>query len=196
MTHQALKFVPYSQYNYISRIVCYVMTAVFHERFMHWAEKNQESIDLLGVQYYARPLIGGWIPGSICQEDETMVESMQFRFDPKGILPVLTEVSQRLPNVPLIVTETGTAGSADKKTYFENSLLAVRDAQDTGINVIGYMPWTLYGNFEWAHGFSREHDFGVIERNPSTGERTQRDAYQVISDVFHRTANQRAQFVA
>ncbi len=200
LTHQALEFIPNSRWNILARIICFLMTDVFHESFMRWAEKNENTLDCLGVQYYTRPLIGGFPLRSMAKVDEEMVESMNFRYDPIGIFYVLQNISRRLQSVPLMVTETGTAGRSDvypikdiistmttdrKKTkYYHDSIYAVRKAQEEKCKITGYLIWTLVGNFEWAHGFSREHDFGVIARDRYTGEVRITEAFLQISKVF------------
>ncbi|MCH9631091.1 MAG: 6-phospho-beta-galactosidase [Chlamydiia bacterium] len=206
MTHQALRFIPSSRWNYIARITSFVFTYAFHESFMQWAEKNTNSLDFLGVQYYTAPLLGGYIPDSTCRENEEMVESMRFRFHPQGILPILEEMDARLGNdLPLIITEAGTAGKnivnasnddereALKKMdgrrakYIADFSQAVREAQDKGINVKGCLLWTLFGNFEWPHGFSKDHDFGFIARDVETKQTRDTEGFKVLADIFERT---------
>lgn len=196
MTHQVIRMASTSRWNYPARIACFVMTYIFHDSFMRWAERSRNTLDLLGVQYYTRPLIGGFPPDSTCREGERMVESMHFRFDPKGILPVLREVSQRLPRVPLFVSETGTAGenSVDgpnamderRATYMDQSIRAVRTAQNEGIDVRGYMPWGPFRNLEWHHGYSKDHDFGLIARNERNQTRNTR-GFEVLATAFRNT---------
>ncbi len=204
LTHQALRFTSNSPWNLIARITCFVMTYLFHESFMQWAAKNQSKFDFLGVQYYTRPLIGGFPPDSIAREGEPMVTCMRFRFDPAGIHPILTQIAQRLSGKSLIITETGTAGTSYvnptveesaasdrmdelRTTYYRDSIKAVRRAQDEGSRVIGYMGWSLYRNFEWPHGFSRDHDFGVIARDLESGLTRPTTAFALLASVFERT---------
>lgn len=191
LTHQALHFIPSSGLNFIARAVCSVMNYRFHELFMGMVQKNPDKFDFFGVQYYSRPLIGGFIPDSICEKGGKMVKSMRFRFDPSGIKDVLHDVARYLPKKTLWVTETGTAGNSDfadinqgRGEYYAQSLRAVSEAQREGINVKAYLAWTLYGNFEWAHGFSHNHDFGVIHRRKFSDVTRLTPGYQVIQKIF------------
>ncbi len=119
LSHQAVCMVAASRWNLIARIVSFVMTHTFHESFMRIAEQPEmkRTLDFLGVQFYARPMVGsnGWkIVDSIAVPTKQnpqawMVEGMRYRFDPAGILPVLQNIHSRLEK-PLMVTETGTAG--------------------------------------------------------------------------------------
>jgi beta-glucosidase len=199
ITHQALTFLPTSRWNYLARITSFVMTYCFHESFMRWAESHQSSFDLLGVQFYTIPLIGGVIPDSMCRQGEEMVESMRFRFFPEGILAVLREIGRRLPDKPLIVTETGTAGENSvakpndmderRRMYMSRSIQAVTQAANEGIPIVGYMPWTLFDNIEWHHGFSRAHGFGLVARNPETNDIRYTGGIKPIQDFFSATGD-------
>lgn len=195
LTHQALRFMPSSRFNYLARIISFIFTYVFHESFMQWAEKNKKTLDFVGVQYYTMPLIGGIIPDSTCRKDEKMVEAMHFRFHPQGLLPILEEVAERLGDeIPLLVTETGTAGpnSVDepsemddrRREYMEQSLAAFRKAQER-LNLIGYLYWGIFQNFEWNHGYG-DQDFGMYVRKGNTGHRLTGGAMK-IKEVFERT---------
>lgn len=161
MTHQALRFVPSSRWNFIARITCYVMTYFFHESFMQFATNHKNSFDVLGVQFYARPMIGGVIPDSIAHEGQEMEEALQHRYDPEGLFPLLEEIGHELPALPLIVTETGTPRDDLKNDYYRKSLAAFSRAQQNSDKVIGYMPWSIRNNFEWAHGASPDCNFGI-----------------------------------
>lgn len=198
LTHQVLNFIPSSRWNFIARIVAFVMTYFFHSSFMKWAKKNQDTIDWFGVQYYTRPYIGGFPPDSTCKPGEKMVESMRFRFDPKGILPAIREVNQCFEGKkPLFATEYGTAGvnnikQADemderRAEYLVPSFTAQKVAQDEGAPLIGSGAWGDYGNQEWEFGFSKQHDFGNIARDPKTGLERITKGFEVISIVFNRT---------
>lgn len=191
LTHQSLKFIPASAYNPIAQMVCSVMNYRFNGLWMDLTRKHLDKFDFFGVQYYTRPLIGGFPPKSTCRSSETMVESMNFRYDPSGIQEILEEVSRKMPNTPLLITETGTAGDNTKpdieearRNYYRLSLEAVSEAQAKGVNVIGYLAWTLFDNFEWNHGYSPAHGFGVIRRAKYEPNYEKTAAYHLLAAIF------------
>jgi beta-glucosidase len=105
-----------------------------------------------------------------------------------------------------MVTETGTAGRNNidqpdqmddrRADYTRDSIRAVRRAQNDRVPVKGYLAWSLYGNFEWPHGFSRAHDFGMIARDPETGNTRHTSGFTLLGDVFRRTITQDSQAIA
>lgn len=85
------------------------------------------------------------------------------------------------PNVKnIMVTENGAAfhdklvggkvSDLERIAYFESYLTALLKAKNEGINVTGYMAWTLMDNFEWAEGYGAR--FGLVHTNFETQERT------------------------
>lgn len=206
MTHQALRFVTFSRWNILSRVTAFALTYLFHDSFMEWASKNKDKIDILGVQYYSRPFIGGIIPTPMCEEGGKMVGGMPFRFDPKGILPVLRDVNKKLGgDIELFVSETGTPGKnylkaeneKDQKAleemderrreYMLESLKATRQAQNEGLPVTGYMPWAPRRNGEWDHGFQEDTDFGLVVHDLKTLESRDTEGFKVVQKVFENT---------
>ena len=49
-------------------------------------------------------------------------------------------------------------------------LAALLNAKNDGINITGYMAWTLMDNFEWAEGY--EARFGLVYTDFKTQQRT------------------------
>lgn len=64
---------------------------------------------------------------------------------------------------PILITESGVAdrNDAHRKWWIAQSLAAVHVAIKSGVDVIGYMHWSLFDNFEWAYG--RWPRFGLVE---------------------------------
>ena len=85
-------------------------------------------------------------------------------------------------DIPLYITENGAAfydppvappeGVHDplRIAYYRDHLGAVADALRAGVDVRGYMAWSLMDNLEWAHGYSKR--FGLVHVNLATGQRT------------------------
>lgn len=95
-------------------------------------------------------------------------------------------------NLPIIITENGVSCrdvvSLDGKVhdsaridYLHRYLLQLKKANDEGVDVRGYMVWTLMDNFEWQEGFTER--FGLLYVNYQTLERIPKDSYYWYKEV-------------
>lgn len=110
---------------------------------------------------------------------------MGWHVQPSALRDVLVELHTRYPGLPLMVTENGAAyddvvapdgavHDADRTAYLHDHLLAVADARAEGADVRGYFAWSLFDNFEWAHGYAKR--FGIVRVDYDTQERTIKDS--------------------
>jgi len=84
----------------------------------------------------------------------------------------------------IMITENGAAFNdkliagrvhdEERIAYFKLYLEAMLKAKNEGINITGYMAWTLMDNFEWAEGYDAR--FGLVYTNFKTQERTIKDS--------------------
>ncbi len=80
----------------------------------------------------------------------------------------------------IMITENGAAfhdklidgkvNDQERIAYFEIYLAALLKAKEEGINITGYMAWTLMDNFEWAEGYDAR--FGLIYVDFNTQQRS------------------------
>ena len=70
------------------------------------------------------------------------------------------------------MTENGIAADDDSRriAYTDRALAGVRECIDDGIDVRGYLHWSLLDNFEWVYGYKQK--FGLVAVDPGTFERT------------------------
>ncbi|ROQ52601.1 beta-glucosidase [Rathayibacter sp. PhB152] len=122
----------------------------------------------LGVQAYSTQGVdaNGLVPNPP-SPDNTMVGT-PYRPDALGI--ALRHAWEVSGGVPLLVTENGIATPDDARriAYTEEALRHLREAVDDGIDVRGYLHWSLLDNFEWGHW---EPTFGLISVDRDTFER-------------------------
>lgn len=174
------------------------LDGVQEESHPDWAGK----LDWLGVQYYFRagvtgspgivplvqatPCFSGIPVAAAClpSSDPThYVPAMGYEFYEKGIYDVLTAFSQRYPDLPLVVTESGIATTvgARRAEAVVRILEQIHRARQDGADVRGYYHWSLMDNFEWDDGFTPK--FGLYSVDLSTYDRTPTEGATVYGDI-------------
>jgi beta-glucosidase len=81
-----------------------------------------------------------------------------------------------------VVSEDGKIHDERRLDYLKNHFIQTRLAMQDGVDVRGYMVWSLLDNFEWAEGF-RER-FGIVRVDYKTQERTIKDSGEWYSHVI------------
>lgn len=140
--------------------------------------------DFFGLQNYTRKLFGP--EGELPVPAGHKVTQMKYEYYPQALENVIRKVAQKI-NIPIIVTENGIATNDDKDRvdFISEALDGVKRCISDGIDVRGYMYWSLMDNFEWQVGY--KHTFGLIEVNRETFERTPKPSlYYLASKYFIR----------
>ncbi|KAB8125595.1 beta-glucosidase [Gracilibacillus oryzae] len=152
-------------------------------------EAIQQRVDFLGINYYT---------GHIARYKENsglldweLVEMNYDRTDigwpifPEGFYNVLMRIKESYGDIPIYITENGSCYNDEPEngqvkdngriSYLQQHLTALSRAIASGVNVKGYITWSLLDNFEWAEGYSMR--FGIVHVNYRTLERTKKDSY-------------------
>ena len=105
---------------------------------------------------------------------------MGWEVNPEGLGAILRTTADALPGVPLWVAENGMAlpdvvvdGACDdprRVEYLQQHLEQVVAARADGVDVRGYLIWSLFDNIEWAEGWRQR--FGLVHVDPATQVRT------------------------
>ncbi|MGN6405258.1 family 1 glycosylhydrolase, partial [Sinomonas sp.] len=84
--------------------------------------------------------------------------------------------------LPILITENGIATSDDARriAYTSEALRHVSEAVDDGIDVRGYLHWSLLDNYEWGHW---EPTFGLISVDRETFARTPKPSLAWLGSV-------------
>jgi beta-glucosidase len=151
------------------------------------------AFDLLGINYYT-PLVVAAGPGDrpdpynpwVGSEDRLHPVSLQGASihglaDAAGLRDLLLRIQRDYPPIPVIIAENGVAsfdevgpdGAVDdaaRIAYLHAHLVALHEAIATGVDVRGYITWSLMDNFEWVYGYAQK--FGLIHVDRATQNRT------------------------
>lgn len=173
----------YTEKGWLSRINIRLQSWLWNWWFLN---RLKTTMDFVGVNYYQSNRITGLRTNNpnIKQND------LGWNMEPAHIEHVLTEVNRRFGK-PVIITENGVADAKDqyRKWWLEETLGGIARAIKKGVNVQGYLHWSLLDNFEWADGFWPR--FGLIEIDRSTMARKIRPSAQWFGEVI-RTVRSRS----
>lgn len=96
---------------------------------------------------------------------------------PNSILNALTHLKEKYNSPKFYITENGWSIGPDRDLidddrirYYRAALESVLDSLDAGINLQGYMAWSLMDNFEWMEGYTER--FGLYHVDFESPERT------------------------
>lgn len=125
--------------------------------------------DFIGVQSYSSQSVDadGLVP-HLPHPDNTMVGTA-YRPDALGM--AVRHAWERTGGVPILVTENGIATPDDTRriAYTSEALDGLEAAVADGVDVRGYLHWSLLDNYEWGHW---EPTFGLVAVDRATFERT------------------------
>lgn len=96
--------------------------------------------------------------------------------EPSGIEWVLNEIGKKWPGKPIIIAENGVADMQDqyREWWIAETISAMSRSIKAGVNLVGYVHWSLLDNFEWQYGWFPK--FGLISVDRKTMKRTVRES--------------------
>ena len=145
----------------------FVYNMMLHQNWDH-LDRVADTVDIIGVNYYysqdasARRFIvrpHGELASNYTQNG--------WEIDPEGFHATLTNVYNRYGK-PIVVTENGIGTQSEQKKirYFREHVNQMRRAMNDGVDIRGYLPWTLIDNYEWAEGYAA--NFGLTSLDKKT----------------------------
>src|SRR6266542_277313 len=112
---------------------------------------------------------------------------------PQGLYNTLQHASIMFPGLPVVVVENGCvteAGGVDRATYLRLHLAALERAAADGVNVGGYVWWSITSNREWGRPSDAATDFGLYHIELDDDPQLQRiatPAADVYRELIART---------
>ena len=147
----------------------------------------RNSLDFVGVNYYSRL-------HAACPAATRVLSRFEYR-DPRGrgltdngweiapesFGPLLREAGAL--GLPVLVTENGLADGDDSRRpeFLRAHVEALLDAGRSGVEVAGYLHWSLVDNFEWLDGYGPK--FGLYAVDRETLERRPRPSVAVFREI-------------
>jgi len=146
-------------------------------------DRIKKYLDFVGVNYYFADRHYGF--GFFGKNPDRNRNDMGWSMEPARISNAVYSIWCRY-RLPTMITENGVADSTDKyrKWWIGETLKELIKLKKKGVNLIGYIHWSLLDNFEWAEGHWPK--FGLISVNRKTGERKIRPSAKWFANIIQR----------
>ena len=137
--------------------------------------------DFLGVNYYFPEMVADDPTAQHSPMRSRLVErhgvertGFGWEVSPQGLVDLLTRVQRGYapPVIPLtenastfedVLTPDGRVHDAERLSYLQRHLAALKQALEAGVPVKGYFAWSLLDNFEWAEGYLRRFGLAYVD---------------------------------
>ncbi len=139
----------------------------------------------VGVQSYTRNVFG---PDGVVRNDpEDERTLMGWEYYPAALGEAVAHAASVVGDVPVLVTENGIATDDDERriSYTQAALhglldLAAPARGAAGVDVLGYLHWSLLDSYEWG---TFGPTFGLVGWDPQTFDRTPKPSARWLGDV-------------
>ncbi len=140
----------------------------------------KNKVDFIGINYYRRirvyyspivalssaKFIGGVFDDNLDKhrtQDSSLANDLGWEIYPLGLYRSLREIWKKW-NKPILITENGIPDKNDKcrAPFIIGHIRQIRRAKFEGVNVIGYLYWSLFDSYEWHQAYSENSRFGLF----------------------------------
>ena len=135
----------------------------------------QPTLDFIGLNYYRAvyvrhdallALLAGRFSGGVPKANEVLSaqrNDLAWEVFPEGLYAILKRLAARYKRA-ILITENGMAEAVDKHraSYIVSHLQQVQRARREGVDVMGYLYWSIVDNYEWAYQYEARARFGLF----------------------------------
>ena len=160
---------------------------------LYFLDAVRDQLDFIGIQYYSRSTVRQLFFADVHRlpffASRLARSDLGWEIYPRGLFDAVMKVGRR-HDVPIYVTENGVADADDsvRTAFIHDHLWWLRRAIDEGVDVRGYLHWSLMDNFEWLEGFAPR--FGLLAVDYVTQERVARPSASYYASVCRSNALQ------
>lgn len=137
------------------------LSTKFMRYYWNWWFSNRirNKQDFVGINYYFSDYYTGLFKR---HNPKVPVSDLGWYMEPEGLYPLLLR-SWAHYKKPIFVTENGLADAEDnyRRWWLEETIVAMQRALSEGVDLRGYLHWSLLDNFEWKYGWWPK--FGLVE---------------------------------
>lgn len=175
---------------------------IFGDAWPEWPaadfELIRQPLDFVGINYYTRAVTRAArtypLDAETVRQPGALYTETGWEVFPQAFTDLLLWFKKVYGDIPVYITENGAAfpdpptapagGLPDplRVQYLHSHLRAVHDAIAAGVDVRGYMAWSLLDNLEWSLGYAKR--FGIVHVDYATQKRTPKDSARFYAGVI------------
>ena len=106
--------------------------------------------------------------------------------DGKDIVITAPDIAENGAAYDDVAGPDGRVRDADRSRFIKEHIEQIHRALTDGVDIRGYLAWSLLDNFEWAFGLSKR--FGIIRVDFDTLKRTPKDSYYLMQKIARENA--------
>ncbi len=163
------------------------------DRFFNFALINKlarhKALDFIGINYYTRGIVDveGWLirimlyDAAKSPKTDLKKNSLGWDIFPEGLHNLLLRFKKY--RLPIFILENGICTDDDslRWEFIRRHLMSLNRAMRKGVEVWGYLYWSLLDNFEWDKGFAPR--FGLVKIDYNTQKRAIRESARKFAQV-------------
>ncbi|MDP1743384.1 MAG: glycoside hydrolase family 1 protein [Candidatus Amesbacteria bacterium] len=184
--HQLINYFPKNRWNPVDIFLSKLLSFLANDLFIILTKGHH---DFFGLNYYYKfatslqNLIRHITQVEVVKTMEDLGQDLGWIMDSKSMYWAINKI-WRTVGRPIIITENGIADASDilRQNHLIDHLKWVQKAIIDGIDVRGYLHWSLIDNFEWQSGFIPR--FGLVEVDFDTQVRTPRPSCSIYTKII------------
>lgn len=145
-------------HNFIDTVTTKWMRYYWNWWFLNRCRKQQ---DFIGFNYY----FSDYYRGLWRDNPKVPVNDLGWYMEPEGLYPLLLRLWAHYKK-PIYITENGVADESDeyRRWWLEETIVAMQKALSEGVDLRGYLHWSLLDNFEWKYGWWPKFGLVAVDR--------------------------------
>ena len=178
------------------------LAEIFGEAWPEWPAADfdliRQPLDFVGINYYTRSVTAAGdsypLRTAVVRQPRGTYTETGWEVYPQGLTELLLWFKRTYGDLPVYITENGAAffdppvaeegriRDPLRIDYLRKHLSAIHEAIGAGVDVRGYMAWSLLDNMEWSLGYSKR--FGIVHVDYGTLARTPKDSARWYSGII------------
>ncbi len=148
----------------------------------------RDTLDWYGLNYYTRWRVRSQSAETHVAGAGATLNDLGWELWPEGLEHALVAAGRF--KRPVLITENGVADAYDRlrPAAIVAFVEAMHRARARGVDVIGYLHWSLLDNFEWSEGFRGRFGLYQVDFDDPERPRTRRDSAEVLARIARANA--------